>query len=190
MKKESFGVTQVTDDRADITYSDERRTPAGRGAAYGTVIHQIFDDAINMRLPDDPTPYVAHLLNDAGADSEFLPNALDALQHFRNSEIWAEIQASETVYTEVPFAVSQTENTSSSNKIIRGVIDLIYRLPEGWKIVDYKTNVVKTDEDVQELCEQTADQVNTYARHWAKFTGETVVSKGLWLTERCEFKGV
>ena len=68
----------------------KRRTPAGKGAAYGTVIHQIFDDAINMRLPDDPTPYVAHLLQETGADTGFLPHALDALQHFRNSEIWTE----------------------------------------------------------------------------------------------------
>ena len=188
VKKESFKVAQVTDDRADIAYSDEGRSAAGRGAAYGTVIHQIFDDAINRRLPNDPAPYVAHLLNDAGADAEFLPNALDVLQHFRNSEIWKEIQTSETVYTEVPFAVSQA--VDNANEIIRGVIDLVYRLPKGWKIVDYKTNIVKTDEDVQALCEQTADQVNTYAKHWENFTGETVVAKGLWLTEIREFKGV
>ncbi len=187
VKKESFKVAQVTDDRADITYSDEGRSATGRGAAYGTVIHHIFDDAINRRLPDDPTPYVIHLLQEAGADAGFLPQALNALQHFRNSEIWTEIQASETVYTEVPFAISQAENNVSPDKIIRGVIDLVYRLPGGWKIVDYKTNAVKTDEDVQALCEQTADQVNTYAEHWAKFTGEPVVSKGLWLTERREF---
>ena len=185
VKKESFKVAQVTDDRADVTYTDEGRSAAGKGAAYGTVIHRIFDDAINMRLPADPTPYVAHLLNNAGADAGFLPHALDALQHFRNSEIWAEIQASETVYTEVPFAVSQAENNTS--EIIRGVIDLVYRLPGGWKIVDYKTNTVKTDDDVQAMCEQTADQVNTYARHWAKFTGETIFAKGLWLTARREF---
>ena len=190
VKKQSFEITQVTDDRVDITYSDEGRsaTPAGKGAAYGIVIHQIFDDAINMRLPDDPTPYVIHLLQEAGADAEFLPHALDALQHFRNSEIWREIQTSKTVYTEVPFAISQAEN--NANEIIRGVIDLVYRLPGGWKIVDYKTNAVKTDEDVRALCEQTADQVNTYVRHWEKFTGETVVAKGLWLTARREFRGV
>lgn len=189
VQKQSFEVAQVTDDRADITYTDERRsaTPAGKGAPYGTVIHQIFDDAINMRLPADPTPYVMHLLQEAGADTEFLPHALDALQQFRNSEIWTEIRASETVYTEVSFAVSQAENTPSPCEIIRGVIDLVYRLPEGWKIVDYKTNAVKTDEEVNALCEQTADQVNTYARHWANFTGERVVAKGLWLTERREF---
>ena len=192
MKKESFKVAQVTDDRADITYSDESRsaTPAGKGTAYGTVIHQIFDDAINTRLPDDPTPYVIHLLQEAGADAGFLPHALDALQQFRNSDIWTEIQTSETVYTEVPFAISQAENNPSPGKIIRGVIDLVYRLPEGWKIVDYKTNAVKTDEDVRTLCEQTADQVNTYAKHWAKFTGETVIAKGLWLTERREFRTI
>ena len=192
VKKKSFEVAQVTDDRADIAYSDEGRSaaPAGKGAAYGTVVHQIFDDAINMRLPADPTPYVIHLLNEAGAGSEFLSDALDALQHFRNSEIWAEIQASETVYTEVPFAVSQAVNNTSPDNIIRGVIDLVYRLPKGWKIVDYKTNAVKTDEDVQALCEQTADQVNTYAKHWANFTGETVIAKGLWLTERREFRAV
>ena len=192
VKKESFKVAQVTDDRADITYSDEERsaTPAGKGAAYGTVIHQIFDDAINKRLPDDPTPYITHLLQEADADAGSLPHALDALQQFCNSEIWTEIQTSETVYTEVPFAISQAENSPSPNEIIRGVIDLVYRLPGGWKIVDYKTNAVKTDEEVQALCEQTADQVNTYAKHWANFTGEPVVSKGLWLTERREFRTI
>ena len=192
VQKESFEVAQVTDDRSDITYSDERRSvaPAGKGAAYGAVVHQIFDDAINQRLPADPTPYVIHLLNEAGADAEFLPHALDALQHFRDSEIWAEIQASETVYTEVSFAVSQAVHNSSPDKIIRGVIDLVYRLPKGWKIVDYKTNSVKTDEDVQALCEQTSDQVNTYAKHWTNFTGETIISKGLWLTERREFRAI
>lgn len=190
VKKESFKVAQVTDDRAGIAYSDEGRSATGKGAAYGTVIHQIFDDAINMRLPDDPTSYVAHLLQEAGADAGFLPHALEALQQFRNSEIWKEIQTSEIVYTEVPFAVSQAADNASSNEIIRGIIDLVYRLPGGWKIVDYKTNTVKTDEDVQALCEQTADQVNTYARHWEKFTGETVVAKGLWLAERREFRAV
>ena len=106
------------------------------------------------------------------------------MQQFRNSEIWAELRGSERVYTEVPFAISQPE------KIIRGVIDLVYESPEGWKLVDYKTHAVKTDQDARALCERASGQVNAYAEHWARFTGEPVAAKGLWLTERREFRGV
>ena len=181
IQKESFEVALVTDDRADVTDLDGAGGRADSKATYGTVIHRILDDAINNRLPADPTSYVKHRLDEAGAGPEFLPHALDALQHFRNSEIWAELRASERVYTEVPFAISQPE------KIIRGVIDLVYDSPEGWKLVDYKTHAVKTDQDVRALCEQTARQVNAYAEHWANFTGEPVAAKGLWLTEQTAF---
>ena len=181
LKKESFEVAQVTDDRADVTDLDGAGQRAGRGVAYGTAIHRIFDDAIHDRLPADPTPYVKRRLDEAGADPEFLPRALDALQNFRNSEIWAELRASERVYTEVPFAISQPE------RIIRGVIDLVYDSPEGWKLVDYKTHAVKTDREVRALCEQTSDQVTAYSEHWANFTGELVAAKGLWLTEQTAF---
>ena len=185
-QRESFEVVQVTDDRADVVVTDLDgvRGSAGGGIAYGTAIHRIFDDAINDRLPADPTSYVKHRLDEAGAGAEFLPRALDALQHFRNSELWAEVRGSERVYTEVPFAISQPE------KIIRGVIDLVYESPEGWKLVDYKTHAVKTDRDVRALCERASGQVNAYAEHWARFTGEPVAAKGLWLTERREFRGV
>ena len=181
-QKESFKVAQVTDDRADVAAEDLDRS--GSGVAYGTAIHRLFDDAIHDRLPADPTACVKRRLDEAGAGSELLPHALDALQHFRNSEIWTELRASERVYTEVPFAISQPK------KIIRGVIDLVYDSPAGWKLVDYKTHAVKTDREVRALCERSADQVNAYAEHWARFTGEPVSAKGLWLTERREFRGV
>ena len=181
-QKESFEVAQVTDDRADVAAEDLDRV--GSGVAYGTAIHRIFDDAIHDRLPADPTAYVKRRLDEAGAGPELLPCALDALQHFRNSEIWTELRASEKVYTEVPFAISQPK------KIIRGVIDLVYDSPAGWKLVDYKTHAVKTDREARALCERSADQVNAYAEHWARFTGEPVSAKGLWLTERREFRGV
>ena len=178
VKEESFAVEQVTDDRAGVgvPYLGE-----GRGVAFGTVVHRLFDDAINNRLPDDSTPYVKHVLNEEGADLALLADALGALQDFCESEIWEELQSAERVYTEVPFAVSK------SDKVIRGVIDLVYRLPDGWKIVDYKTNAVKTEEEVKALCEQSAEQVKAYAEHWREFTGESVIAKGLWLTGRDKF---
>ena len=177
-QQKTFEIEQVTDDRTDIrtTYSGQ-----GKGVEFGTAIHQLFDDAINQRLPDDPAPYVKHLLNETGTNPQFLSDALNALQDFRNSEIWREIQTSDTVYTEVPFAISEP------NKIIRGVIDLVYQIPGGWKIVDYKTNAITTDDEVQMLCEQTSGQVNAYASHWTHFSGEPVLEQGLWLTSKNEF---
>ena len=48
----------------------------------------------------------------------------------------------------------------------------------------------ETDGEVKALCEQTSDQVHTYAKHWAHFTGEPIAAKGLWLTLRREFRTI
>jgi ATP-dependent helicase/nuclease subunit A len=181
VKKPSYEVTTVTTDRAD-TFVAQSGTRLG--AAFGTVVHKLFDDAIHKRLSEDATVYIRHLLVEAGGSEDFVADAVKALDDFRASNIWRALETATAVYTEVPFAVSE------GDKVIRGVIDLVYKVADGWCIVDYKTDAVKTDDEVTGLVGQVSDQIHMYAQYWEMFTGERVVVKGLWVTERKGFVGV
>ena len=174
-KQASYEVTTVTTDRVD---SYVARSGTRRGAVYGTVMHKVFDEAVHKRLAEDARAFIRYLLLDQGGDETFVDDALQALEDFRSSDIWRDLEGATAVYTEVPFAVSEEKT------VTRGVIDLVYKMVDGWHIVDYKTDAVVTDDEVHALVAQVSDQINTYAQYWETFTGEDVVSKRLWLTER------
>jgi ATP-dependent helicase/nuclease subunit A len=151
----------------------------GRGLGYGSLVHRLFEMAIKGFLPEDEVKYIQQQLTSMGRDEDSPTEAKKALDEFRVSEIWGEVEASDEVYTEVPFAVPvEVEN----GEVLRGIIDLVYRTPEGWKIVDYKTNVTSSESEIRKLIDHYASQVNTYAEQWQTITGEEVVEKGLWFT--------
>jgi ATP-dependent helicase/nuclease subunit A len=150
------------------------------GGGYGTVVHRLLEHVVKGRLAelDDKATavYVRYLLA-----SQSLPDmdttsateaALGALHAFRKSEIWKELgEAAGVVHTEVPFAEGK------GKRVRRGVIDLVYRVDGGWKIVDYKTYIELTPE----LTKRFTRQVTEYAEHWETISGEAVVERGLWL---------
>ena len=65
--------------------------------------------------------------------------------------------------------------------LVRGVIDLAFLEPNGWVIVDYKTDRHGPD-CLQDLAEHYKGQVLTYAKIWEKITGEKVREAGLYFT--------
>ena len=160
----------------------------GRGREYGSAIHRLFDAAVQGRLPVDETPYIHRLLEEAEVPPAFVEDAQNALDAFRASSIWEEIQIAEAVYTEVPFAVPDEEEEIPG--VLRGVIDLVYRVSDGWKLVDYKTDAVSEDGDIKALVDRYVPQVDAYARHWCDVTGEKISEKGFWLTEAGCWQGV
>ncbi|MBT4139955.1 MAG: UvrD-helicase domain-containing protein [Candidatus Latescibacteria bacterium] len=181
VKKPSYEITTVTTDREDALVA---RSGTQRGAAFGTVVHKIFDDAIHKRLAEDVSAYVRYLLVAHGGTEDFVSDILDVLADFRASDIWQDLETATAVYTEVPFAVSEAD------KVTRGVIDLVYQMEDGWHIVDYKTDAVANDDEVAGLVAQVSEQINTYAQYWETFTSERVVVKELWLTEQKSFVGI
>jgi ATP-dependent helicase/nuclease subunit A len=68
--------------------------------------------------------------------------------------------------------------------VLRGVIDLVYHVAEGWHIVDYKTDDVVAD--AGELVARYGGQVARYAGAWAAATGEPVVAAALFSTRRLQ----
>ena len=153
----------------------------GRGRDYGSLVHRFFEMAIKGSLPDDEEGYMREEMSHVGLKENLVPAAKRALDDFRASDIWRETKAADKVYTEVPFAVGLQERG-----VMRGIIDLVYAVELGWKVVDYKTGADGTNNG--SVIEQYARQVNAYAEKWSQISGEDVVEKGLWLIDKREWR--
>ena len=179
-------VAQPTYQLHSVTGSEEEREAfeqatftGGRGRDYGSTIHHIFERAIKKALPENEQGYIQTLLQERELE-HYIDSAMSTLSTFRASDLWQEIEQSEAVYTEVPFATRLDDQ--SPPVILRGVIDLAIRTREGWKLVDYKTDTIPESEP-DFLTKKYAPQVETYAKHWEALSGETVSKKGIWSTE-------
>ena len=178
VKTPSYRLRSVT---APLVADDQiaDATP-GRGRDYGTLVHRFFEMAINSTLPDEEAAYIRQEIAHAGLEASLMPTAQRALDGFRASEIWRESEAADRVYTEVPFAVGLPQGG-----VMRGVIDLVYAVKGGWKIVDYKTGIAGGE--VGSATRDYAAQVRAYAEQWSEITGEAVMRKGIWMVDHCQW---
>jgi len=157
----------------------------GLGRAWGNAVHQALEAA--DRGVDEGLRAVcraALLDNDLpiGADGE--PDDLEDLEALvgsvRGSETWKRAQAATARLTEAPFAL--TSETTGGTTIIEGVIDLAFEESDGWVIVDYKTDVVEEQDNLEARRRQYRAQVDAYADHFAHITGATVKERQiLWV---------
>ena len=60
--------------------------------------------------------------------------------------------------------------------LAKGIIDLVLLTPQGWQIIDYKTDTLSMDQLVLEYREQ----LWAYARIWEKITGKRAVFAGIY----------
>ncbi|MEW6753570.1 MAG: UvrD-helicase domain-containing protein [Candidatus Latescibacterota bacterium] len=146
---------------------------SGRGRSYGSAIHALFELAVQGVLPPQEDALILALLCRHRLDPSLLAAARGALAALRASPLWQEVQGSPEVHTEVPLAVPAEE--SGLHGARRGVIDLVYRVAGGWKVVDYKTDGVSQDAALHRA------QVEAYARCWAAVSGQAVVATEVWV---------
>jgi ATP-dependent helicase/nuclease subunit A len=107
---------------------------------------------------------------------------LECVRSVRQSEIWNRAQQSQQVLPEVPIMMmAPTETTLSRPLLLRGVIDLAFREPEGWVIVDYKTDRIDGN-SIKTKVEYYRPQVESYAEAWAALVKEPVHEIGLFFT--------
>ena len=99
-----------------------------------------------------------------------IDEALDTVQAVASGAFWAEAKASPECHEEAPFAV--LENREGVPTVLTGVIDLVHRTGDGWKIVDYKTD----SDGEAALSAKYAGQIAEYERAWRRFVPETVAS--------------
>lgn len=81
------------------------------------------------------------------------------LRRFRVHPLWTELDAAQR-WHEVPFSIREND------QLVDGIIDLLYRLNEDWKIAEFKTDRLPPDADLLAHIQQQAydDQMQRYVR--------------------------
>ena len=144
-------------------------------------------------------------VNEEGAPIE-LGELMSLVERVRDSALWRRAERAEARHPEVPFAVERPgtrnggpvrapeEEDSPAHRdappgtrnggvprFVEGVIDLAFREPDGWVIVDYKTDV-GDDPDFPRRRLAYRRQVDLYAECWEAVTGEPVKERVLLFT--------
>jgi ATP-dependent exoDNAse (exonuclease V) beta subunit len=105
-------------------------------------------------------------LVDARQRSAAIEAATGMLGRLAAHPLWAEILAAEPAQHEIPFVTS-----SPSGQVQSGQIDLLWRTPEGWRIVDFKTDNLTDPTQVAAAVERHRGQVERYVRSAANILG-------------------
>jgi ATP-dependent exoDNAse (exonuclease V) beta subunit len=113
-----------------------------------------------------------------------IPEALKLVQVVSRAPFWEVARAGGEFHAEVPFAVRIEAGESPGSlgavdvpTILRGVIDLVYRGADGWRILDYKTDIAAAAGE--SLAARHAPQLAQYRGAWERITGEKVAGVGI-----------
>jgi ATP-dependent helicase/nuclease subunit A len=153
------------------------------GQQKGRAIHALLEAALRH-----PGADLAKLAVSVIAEGEFpevdLDEAVAMARSVAASDLWRRAQASSRCLTEAPFTrmiPADHPDAKGLPTLLRGVIDLAFLEPDGWVIVDWKSNPI-SPEEVEATAERYAPQVALYKREWEAITGEKVKETGLFFT--------
>ena len=117
-----------------------------------------------------------------GGDPTELPTLLTTVECVRASDLWRRAGRASRRLSEVPFALA-LEGQADPPMWLEGVVDLAFREPAGWVLVDYKTD---RGDDPRFATRRLAyhEQLRRYGDAWERLTGEPVVDRLiLWTRE-------
>jgi ATP-dependent helicase/nuclease subunit A len=152
------------------------------GVEWGTVIHLLLEAA--MKHPEADIERLAQgALAEQGLDAALAEEAVATVRAVVTSDLWLRAARAAKRLVEVPFQKLVESDTADSpgKTVLRGIIDLAFREPPGWVIVDYKSERVP-DGRIPDLVEHYAPQVVGYAQAWTEMTGEPIHEIGLYFT--------
>ena len=145
-----------------------------QGLSWGRTIHRLLE--VLARDAEANLDLLAHnLLVEEERPLSEKEAVLGTIKAVVGSELWGRMQKASQRLTEVPFSLNTGETTP---KIVTGVIDLIFKEPDGWVIADYKTD--KVNGNIEALTAYYRPQVELYQKFWEEMTGEPVKETGLY----------
>ncbi len=161
------------------------RSAAGRGRAFGQVVHHCLKAAARG-ITLTPT-VVASYLAELERPPEEGEAALDLVRSVQASDLWRRLLASPERHAEVPFALSldgAEVGLAKGPTLLQGIIDLVFRENGRWVLVDYKTD--RVEGDLQPYVDYYAPQVRLYAQAWKRLSGQPAAEALLFFTHTKE----
>jgi ATP-dependent helicase/nuclease subunit A len=166
-------VEAEADDPSKVVVANTPSHRADAGQAWGTLVHGLLEHAMRHRTAtrDDLRRLAVWLTVEEPQLRPVIDEALDTVRAVAAGAFWAEAKAAAECHEEAPFAVrSEGEGVPA---VLTGVIDLVHRTAEGWRVVDYKTD----RDGAASLDAKYAGQVAEYARAWQEFAPEPVATE-------------
>jgi ATP-dependent helicase/nuclease subunit A len=140
-----FDIAQVTDIEEEppeyqVSFTSTGiRSRAAGGLAFGTLVHTVLRD-VPAGASNDQIEALARMharvITAAGAAAEAdIQAAIESIEAVIRHPVWREAAASSRMHRELPVTMR-----SNGTRLLEGVLDLAYKEPEGWVVVDYKTD--------------------------------------------------
>jgi len=153
-----------------------------RGYEWGSVVHATLAAAAREvgtteleALGRDLLREHERPVDDRGEPRE-LGELMELVAQVRGSEVWHRSEAAPLRHAEVPIATvldPDPDAQSPAETVLEGVIDLVFKEPGGWVVVDYKTDP-GDDPEFPLRAHQYLSQVRLYGEAWARIVGEPV----------------
>jgi hypothetical protein len=123
------------------------------------------------------------LVVDAPELSAVVGDAVDLVARVIQSPFWIDVRTGAEALFEVPFGVCLRAGeplggavAGSVPAVLQGVIDVVHPAGEGWRILDYKTDVGADDAT---LVARHGRQLATYRAVWERITGAKVTDSAI-----------
>lgn len=149
------------------------------GYQWGSAVHELLEIRVKSPLVEI-RPAAITLTREYNLGSSRVDELIETVESVTGSEIWQRAQAAGQCFSELPFE-SPATSAEGLPTIVRGVIDLVFEEPQGWVIVDYKTDDI-TQNELESARDYYQKQLEVYSRHWQQITGFRVHELGLYFT--------
>jgi len=94
------------------------------------------------------------------------------LERFRSYDLYQEIEAAEIRKHEIPYTFIGSGNVADT-----GIMDLLYKNEEGWQVVDFKTDELSDEEDLEQAVKEYTAQLSGYSRAGQALLRENVLTR-------------
>ena len=150
------------------------------------VIGQMVHKAIALWLfPEDPR-LIPLLESEAlGAGLAFRSQRQAAIRHasallarLKNHPVYQEIQEASEHFHELPYSRMVNNHPET------GYIDLLYRSPNGWQIIDFKTDSIRNVAERNELMSKYSSQMQRYASAVETLLGQKAQTRICFLDDQ------
>jgi ATP-dependent exoDNAse (exonuclease V) beta subunit len=162
-----------------VTGADEQRF----GIVLGRMVHCAIQ---HWRLPgDDGLERILQIialengLVDPAEQERAIREASTLLARLRSHSLWTEIDQAQKRQHEVPYSL-----ICPDGRVENGYLDLLYQVGAGWRIADFKTDTIRSGDDLDRLTDRYAPQMRRYQLAVQRFLGLVEKSILVFLDDR------